>query len=103
MAMLAVNITAEDGTVTLDVWLQAYDEFAKQWFDVPYDLQMTSSSSAADVTANTNRRNINGTSAAAGVSKHIAIYKHLPAGKVRLNWDTSGTTSFIWSASLSGK
>lgn len=105
MAVVTIDITAvAGGAPGCDFWLQGYDSFAKQWVDVCYDQQLTSNAAAADLTANTNKRNINGTSAAAGVSKHMAIYKHLPYGKVRLQWAFSGTTtSFTFSAAISGK
>ena len=105
MAVVTIDITAVSGTSpTADFWLQGYDRFAKQWFDVPYDQQLTSNAAAADLAANTNRRNINGTSAATGVSKHVAVYKHLPFEKVRLQWALGGTTpNFTFSSAISGK
>jgi len=105
MAVVTLDITAVSGTTpTLDVWLQGYDRFAKQWFDVPYDQALTSASAAADLAATANRRNINGTASATAVSQHVAVYKHLPFEKVRLQWKIGGSTpSFTFSAGISGK
>jgi len=48
MAVVTIDITAVSGTSpTADFWLQGYDRFAKQWFDVPYDQQLTSNAAAA--------------------------------------------------------
>jgi len=105
MAVVTIDITAVAGaSPQCDFWLQGYDSFAKQWVDICYDQQLTSNAAAGDLTANTNKRNINGTSAATAAGKHAAIYKHLPFSKVRLQWAFSGTTtSFTFSAAISGK
>jgi len=105
MAVVTVDVTAVAGaSPACDFWLQGYDRFAKQWYDVPFDQSLTSNAAAADLAAGTNRRNINGTTAATGVSKHAAIYKHIPFEKVRLQWAFTGTTtSFTFSAAISGK
>lgn len=102
MGVVGVDITAITSTPDLDIWLQGSDDGGTTWYDLPYDQQLTSAAAAADLTANTHKRNINGTSSAAAVSKHAAVYKHLAADVVRLAWVlTTGTITF--SASLVGK
>lgn len=105
MFMVGLDITAASGTTpALSLWLQGSDDGGLTAFDFPYDLQLTLNAAAADLTANTNRRNITGTAAVAAPGKHIAIYKEIPTDAVRLSWVISGTTpSFTFSASGVGK
>lgn len=96
-SMLAVTLEVE-GAVSgtspeLDVWLQ-HSTDKEEWFDLPADLAMKSSSSGANVTAAANKRNINGdTAIQAQGEKHTAIYKHLAAGWIRANWESRGTAT----------
>jgi len=105
MLMVAVDITAVSGTTpTMGIYLQVSDDGGTTWFDMPYDLQLTFAAAAADVTAFTARRNINGSALAAGTAKYLAIYKEIPGDTVRLAWVIGGTTpSFTFSASAVGK
>jgi len=106
MLMVGVDITLVSGTTpTLGIWLQGSDDGGTTWYDLPYDLQMTSFNAAADVTAFTARRNINGSALAAVISKHVAIYQELPTDTVRLAWIIGGTATptFTFSASAVGK
>lgn len=91
IAVVNLNITATSGTPSLDAWLQGSDD-GTTWYDLPYDQQLSSASAATDLTANTDKRNINGTSSATGTGKHVATYKHLACRYVRLSWVISGST-----------
>ena len=104
MAVVGIDITATSGTSeALDIWLQVSDDGGDTWYDFIYSQQMTSDDAAADINAAATNRNINGVSSALDVGKHLAIYRHLPAGHVRLKWVISGTTpTFTFSASLAG-
>ena len=94
-SMLAVTLETE-GTVTgtsptLDAWLQ-HSTDKEEWFDMPANLAMPSSSLAANVSAAVNKRNVNGdNSMEAQGEKHTAIYSHVPAGWIRANWKIGGT------------
>lgn len=106
MADITLDITAKTGTSpTLELWLQASHQEAGPWFDVPYDQQLTHTGTGTDTTANTNKRNINGTSAANDVSQHMARYKHLPAAYYRIAWAIGGTAgpTFTFSARMEAK
>ena len=103
--LVGVDVTAVSGTTpAMDIYLQGSDDGGTTWYDMPYDLQMTTAAAPADIDANETRRNINGTAAAAATGKHLAIYKEIPTDTVRLRWVISGTTpSFTFSASGVGK
>jgi hypothetical protein len=93
MAQVTLDITAVSGTATptINFWLQASDDGGTTWYDLPYDLQMTTAAGATDVDANETRRNINGTAGATGTGKHLAIFKHLAADMIRPVFDITGT------------
>ncbi len=103
--LVGVDITAASGTTpALDIYLQGSDDGGTTWYDIPYDLALTTNAAAADLTATAQKRNINGTAAVAAAGKHVAIYKEIPTDTVRLRWVISGTTpSFTFSASGVGK
>jgi len=105
MATVAVHVTAVTGTTpVINYWLQHSPDGGTTWFDVPYDHQLTTNAAGADLTANTNKRNINGTANRTTTGDDAAVYKHIPAGHYRLAWVISGTTpSFTFVATLSVK
>lgn len=92
MLLVAARITASSGTSpTMGLWLQ-WSPDGTNWYDLPYDAQLTKNTAAADLTANTSKRNINGTALATGASLHTALYRHVPAGYLRAIWVFGGTT-----------
>ncbi len=104
MGVVMVDLTIASAADAIDYWLQASDDNGTTWYDVPYDQQLTLAAAAADLTANTNKRNINGTSSRTGVGKDMAVYKHLPAAHYRLAWVISGTSpDFTFKATLAVK
>jgi len=111
MVQVVLDITALSGTFGgaegFSWWLEVSDDNGITWTQVPYDQQLTNSILAADQTANTDKRNISGTSLlTSGASRHIAIYKHLPGDLVRIAWGLDGaptTPSATFSADLVGK
>lgn len=108
MLALFTDITALSGTgPTLGAWLEWSPDKGTTWFVVPYDLHIRTDATltAADVSADANKRNATGTSTThtAG-DRHVAIYKHVPAGHVRVNYKIGGTgPSFTFSSRLQGK
>lgn len=94
---VTINVTNVTGTLTAaNFWLEASDDGGNTWFAVAYDQQLTHTITATDPTANVNGRNINGTSSITPTTlltstKWTAVYKHLPAGMVRLAYVITGT------------
>lgn len=104
MAAVTVDITAKSGTPTISVWLQGTVDDGTTWVDIPCDLMLINQTAPVitDVSATEKKRNIvESTTVSAG--KFVGIFKHLPFAAVRLAWAISGTTSFTFSAVLSGK
>jgi len=105
MGAVTINTTAVSGTTPVfNGWLEHSPDDGTTWMEVPYDQQLTTTGTAADVAANTNRRNINGTGNRTTTGKDTAVYKHLAAGHYRLAWIITGTTpSFTFTSTLSVK
>ena len=63
MLEVFLDVTAHAGTTPVfNAWLQSSWDAGTSWFDVPYDQQLNDAeATAADQTANTNKRNVNGT------------------------------------------
>lgn len=92
MLALFLRVTASSGTTpTLGLWLQ-WSPDGTNWYDVPYDLQLTSNPAAADLTANASKRNVNGAALATGAGSHVGVFKHVPSGYIRGIWVMAGTT-----------
>lgn len=93
MMAVQLDIDASGGTSpTLGVWMQWSGDGGNNWVDLPYDQQLTSNTAAPDLTGNTDKRNINGTALATGAGDHTAIYKHVPAGRVRAAYVIGGSS-----------
>lgn len=105
MGVVSINTTVVTGTTPVfNAWLEYSPDNGTTWLEVPYDQQLTTTGTAADTTANTNKRNINGTANRTTTGKDTAKYNHLAAGHYRLAWIITGTTpSFTFAATLAVK
>jgi len=104
MGVVSTHVTAISGGAPLfNHWLQHSPDGGTTWFDVPYDQQLTTNAAAGDLTANVNKRNINGTANRTTTGDDEATYKHLPAGHYRLAWTFTGGTSITFTSTLSVK
>lgn len=109
MIAVSVNITAVTGTSTpsIDLYLEGSDDGGTKWYPIFYDKAGAATATAADVSAGTNKRNINGTSAATAVGAWMAEYKHVPPSMIRLRYVISGSFTagqgFTLSSAWQGK
>ena len=104
MLMVGVDVTAGSGTPTLDMWLQGSDDGGTTWYDLVADQVLKSAAAAASNSVSTNVRDIIDGKTTTTAEKFVAIYKHVPTDRVRLNWIMSGgSPSLTLSASWVGK
>lgn len=90
-------------TDDLVAWLQvSFDGL--NWFDMPYDIVSgTAEGVTIDVIADTFKRNFSQESPPSFPGRN-AIFKHLPADLVRVQWGAEGTEEFdLTSIVLTGK
>ena len=114
MAMVGVDITAQAATAgdDLAVWLQGSDDGGTTWYDIPCDARGFTSASGADLTFDTNVRNITDGALVAGQVDTtevpvvcVGIYRQLPTDTVRTAWafPTSIGPNWTFSSALVGK
>lgn len=103
--MVGVDITVGVGVTTFDLWLQVTDDNGTTWYDYPADVILVSNDAAAAgaqrqaaISGVTETRDIIENHSGTGAKQAVAIYRRIPADKIRLKWKFSGT-SVTFSAS----
>lgn len=103
MGAVEIDIDAQTAINPLSVWLE-HSSNNIDFYEVPADLVMKNAGSvAAGGVVGAGRNIVNAEVGAAAVAKYSAIYKHLPAGYVRLRWFMSGTSFRFKRARMSVK